>query len=88
MSDGYRYYKKVFSTSRINAFTRSKFEKVGIPSLHEKYHVAWAPPGVVGVCNRIDWNRRVVYLHSPKTKIEWMNPVKFDDLYHLRNWSI
>lgn len=58
---------------------------VGVPKLHNLYHVKWGyARGVVGRCVAIDAKNKTVTLRSPKTKIDWANPVKWSDLLHTR----
>ena len=58
---------------------------VETPALQCLYHVAWGNSrGVVGVCIAIDEQNKTVILSSPKTKIKWVNPVKWSDLRHTR----
>lgn len=59
--------------------------KVSIPVIQGLYHVSWAlSHGVVGRCKSIDFNTQTVILISPKSKLEWKNPVKFSDLRYTR----
>ena len=65
------------------------FTKVyGIPNINRKYHVCWASNGVVGVCKSIDIINKTVILISPKTKKPFKNPVKWEDLRHIRNYQL
>lgn len=55
------------------------------PILYEKYHVSWANNnGVVGRVKSINEINKTVIMESPKTNVEWKNPVKWSDLRHLR----
>lgn len=57
-----------------------KEPKVGI-----KYHVAWGySNGIVGVCISVDAERKTVKLRTPKTKKDFKNEVKWEDLRHTR----
>ncbi len=59
------------------------------PALHNLYHVAWGNSnGVVGRCVSIDEENKTVILRSPKTRIDWKNPVKWSDLRHTRKMQL
>ena len=61
-----------------------EFRKVEKPEIGEKYHVSFASNGVQGRCIKIDEEKKEVILQSPKSKMVWKKPVKFEQLYHLR----
>lgn len=59
------------------------------PKVGMKYHVAWGySNGVVGVCISVDSENKTVKLRTPKTKKEFKNPVKWEDLRHTRRNQI
>lgn len=62
---------------------------VKVPKELERYHVVWGHAhGVIGVCISVDVVNRTVRLRSPKTKVEWRNPVKWSDLRHTRKMQL
>ena len=59
------------------------------PIIGMLYHVSWGKSkGVVGKCMSIDFENKEVILRSPKSKINWKNPVKFCDLLLIRRQQI
>jgi hypothetical protein len=55
------------------------------PKEGANYHVVWGRShGVLGKVKSIDYENRTVVMISPRTKIQWKNPVKWSDLRHTR----
>ena len=62
---------------------------VDYPHVFAKYHVAWGTSnGVVGKVLSVNEEKKTVKMCSPKTGIEWKNPVKWSDLRHLRKTQL
>lgn len=59
---------------------------IGLPEVGRKYHVAWGyHHGVVGKCISVDESAKTVILQTPKTKVLFKNPVRFEDLRYIRS---
>lgn len=68
---------------------RGELIPVKEPRVGANYHVAWAHSnGIVGVCISVDAENKTVKLRTPKTKKEFKNPVKWEDLRHTRRNQI
>lgn len=69
---------------------KGKYVKLSsIPIVGALYHVSWSNSKcVVGKCMSIDFDRNEVVLRSPKSKINWKYPVKFNDLLLIRREQI
>jgi hypothetical protein len=58
----------------------------GIPVVGRKYHVSWGyHNGVVGKCMEVDPETKTVILRTPKTKVLFKNPVRWEDLRYIRS---
>lgn len=58
----------------------------GAPEVGRKYHVSWGyHNGVVGKCISVNEADKTVILQTPKTKVLFKNPVRFEDLRYIRS---